>query len=141
MSSRDGNDAKGDEPPTMRPEEQFAPSQKQVETNSQRELEADRAGNDQNSDDESSEWETDRETEQTSNSKGEWYNAKQLAGVKKINGKRHYKVLWEDPKASPSWISEDNVSDLLKEMYHIKHTQQGAVRKIMKKRRQLKQKH
>ena len=59
----------------------------------------------------------------------EWFTAKELIGVKKIAGKRHYRVLWEDSAAPPSWVKEEDVTDLLKENYHIRHTQNGAVRK------------
>ena len=85
--------------------------------------------------DESSAESSDNELEDPTAKKGEWHSAKELTGLKKINGKRHYRVVWEDETEAPTWIDEDDVSDLLKEHYHIRHTQLGAVRKSMKHKR------
>ena len=70
-----------------------------------------------------------------STGKGEWFSAKELTGVKKINGKRHYRVVWENESEPPSWVQENDVSELLKQNYHIRHTQEGAVRKALKHKR------
>ena len=70
--------------------------------------------------------------------KGKWYSAKELTGLKRINGKRHYRVVWEDETQPLTWIHEDDVTNLLKEHYHIRHTHQGAVRKALKHRRKRK---
>ena len=73
--------------------------------------------------------------ENESTGKGEWFSAKELTGVKKINGKRHYRVAWEDESQNPSCIPEIDVSDLFKQNNPIRHTQQGAIRKALKHKR------
>jgi hypothetical protein len=70
-----------------------------------------------------------------SSDKGEWCSAKKLIGVKRINGKRYYKVVWENPKDPPSWVAEEDVSDLLKQTYQIRHTKRRALRRSQTKRR------
>ena len=77
----------------------------------------------------------DKESDSEAANKGEWCSAKELTGLKKINGIRHYRVVWENETEPPTWIREENVSDLLKQNYHIRHTQQGAVRKALKRKK------
>ena len=127
LSSGDDSEKGKETTPTATSEPQLIPSSLEKSTLSQKKSDVE----------EKSDWETENETESHANHTGEWCIAKKLAGVKKINGRRHYKVIWEDSNASPSWIVEDDISDLLKETYHIRHTQRGAIRKTMKKKRQI----
>ena len=63
----------------------------------------------------------------------EWYEALELIGLKTENGKKFYKVKWKDLSAKPSWIAEHDVSDRLKQMFYIKRTQTGKIRKHWRK--------
>ena len=58
----------------------------------------------------------------------QWHAVKQLRGVKKIQGKRHYLVEWESD-GTKTWEPEENISPFLKESYHIKRTMTGQRRK------------
>ena len=40
-----------------------------------------------------------------------WQDAERLAGVKFINKKRLYKVIWKDMSHPPSWVPETDVGD------------------------------
>ena len=59
----------------------------------------------------------------------EWYAATRLLASKKMNGKRYFKVLWEDRNYPPSWQHEDDVTDALKHEFYITHTRAGTMRK------------
>ena len=61
----------------------------------------------------------------------QWYEATQLLAIRKNNNKRQYKVAWVG--FPPSWEDEDNISDLLKQQYHIKRTLEGRLRKEFKR--------
>jgi hypothetical protein len=65
-----------------------------------------------------------------------WEEAERLLAVKVINGKRHYRVKWANPTFPNEWIQENDVSDYLKQCYHITHTQAGKSRKRKRNNRQ-----
>src|SRR6218665_991566 len=58
-----------------------------------------------------------------------WQDAERLSGVKLINRKRYYKVIWKDASQPPSWVPETDVSDCLKTELHITRTMLGKRRK------------
>jgi len=58
----------------------------------------------------------------------DWESAEKITGVKMINNIRHYRVTWQNPDHEPSWVPEDQVSDVLKTEYHITHTLRGTLR-------------
>ena len=66
--------------------------------------------------------------------KPQWFSARRLLGVKTMNGKKFYRVEWDDPNLRPEWIPSDDVTDYLKEQYHIRRTQTGLLRKEFKKK-------
>ena len=61
-----------------------------------------------------------------------WFTARELLGIKTINGRRHYKVAWED--AEPTWECGDDISDFLIREFHIKRTYRGNLRKEFRNR-------
>src|SRR6218665_735936 len=58
-----------------------------------------------------------------------WQDAERLSGVKLINKKRFYEVIWKDTSQPPSWVPETDVNDCLKREYHITRTMLGKRRK------------
>jgi len=65
----------------------------------------------------------------STNTDNEWTEADRLIGMKFMNKKRLYKVVWKDASHPPSWIPETDVSDCLKREYHINRTMMGKPRK------------
>ena len=62
-----------------------------------------------------------------------WHEALELIAVKIENRKRFFKVKWKDPTSKPSWIPENDVSERLKQMFYIKRTKHGKLRKQWKR--------
>lgn len=58
-----------------------------------------------------------------------WIEAEQISGMKFINKKRFYRVIFKNRSLKPEWTAEEDVSDCLKREYHIKRTMTGKVRK------------
>jgi hypothetical protein len=58
-----------------------------------------------------------------------WIEAEKLIGMKFVNKKRFYRVIYKNQSLRPAWVSEDDVSDCLKREFHIKRTLTGKVRK------------
>lgn len=52
-----------------------------------------------------------------------------LTGMKFINKRRFYRVLWKDAQYPPEWLPEADVSDCLKREFHIHRTMLGKPRK------------
>lgn len=59
----------------------------------------------------------------------QWCEADRLTGMKFVNKKRVYRVVWKNPSHPPSWIPEADVSDCLKREFHIHRTRTGKLRK------------
>ena len=59
----------------------------------------------------------------------DWHPVTEIVGCKNRGGKRFYKVKWADTTFPPSWIKEEDVSQALKDLYHVKHTWDGRIRK------------
>jgi transposase InsO family protein len=57
-----------------------------------------------------------------------WEEVEELAGVRMIEGIRHYFVMWRNKDHEPKWIPEDKVSEALKTQYHVTHTLRGTRR-------------
>ena len=53
---------------------------------------------------------------------------KKIVGVRTLNNVREYKIVWENPKLKPAWIPERDVSDYMKQMFHVTHTLRGTHR-------------
>ena len=62
-----------------------------------------------------------------------WMDARELVSVKTENRRKFYKVLWKDKTHKPSWILESDVPDRLKQMFYIKRTREGKIRKTWKR--------
>ena len=58
-----------------------------------------------------------------------WVEAEKLTGMKLLNKKRFYRVIFKNKSLKPEWVSADDVSDCLKREFHIKRTLTGRVRK------------
>ena len=52
----------------------------------------------------------------------EWFEAKELAGTKRVGDKRYYKVVWANSKDLPTWEKAEDISEFLIRNYHLKHT-------------------
>ena len=66
---------------------------------------------------------------------GQWFDLVKLLGVKGSGPNKMYKVQWKGPEFSPSWERAENVSEFLKEQFHIRKTQTGLTRREFKKTR------
>lgn len=65
----------------------------------------------------------------SNNTVNRWHDAERLTGMKFVNKKRFYRVMWKDASHAPSWIPEEDVSDCLKREFHIHRTMMGKPRK------------
>ena len=75
----------------------------------------------------------DTTNETKNDAKGVWCDALELTGCRKIGKTKYYKVKWADPDAAQTWEKEDDITDILKQNYHIKRTLKGKVRKHSRK--------
>lgn len=65
----------------------------------------------------------------SSRTPNQWHETHRLTGMKLVNKKRFYRVVWKNPSHPSSWIPETDVSDCLKREFHIHRTMTGKRRK------------
>ena len=61
-----------------------------------------------------------------------WYEAVKLSGIKRKGRQVFYKVCWKNGH-KPTWEKSEDISDKLKQIYHINRTLTGAKRKRINK--------
>jgi hypothetical protein len=59
-----------------------------------------------------------------------WYKIKRILLSKKVKNKRYYKILWSTNERT--WIPEEDVTKDAKQLFHIKYTDNGVIRKSFK---------
>ena len=74
------------------------------------------------------------QTKQQNTTKPVMHQAKELTGVKTQNKVKYFRVKWADEQMKQVWVDAQNIPDRLKQMFYIKHNQQGKIRKSYKNR-------
>ena len=57
-----------------------------------------------------------------------WDEAKEINGVKTVNGKKYYHIIWADSNQQPSWVEDKYVGEGLKTKFYVTHTSRGTRR-------------
>ena len=60
---------------------------------------------------------------------GQWYEVERILSMKRKGKDILYKIKWKDPKYPHSWIPAQDVSEALKDNYHVRRTLTGKLRK------------
>ena len=69
------------------------------------------------------------DSSQSRESDEEWYEAERILSMKRKGKEIWYKIKWKDPKYPHSWIQAQDVSEALKDNYHVRRTLTGRLRK------------
>jgi len=59
-----------------------------------------------------------------------WFPAQRILESKVQKGQRLYKIKWDDPKWPASWERDRDVSQALKDVFHLSYTCTGKKRKM-----------